>query len=643
MLVPHLPAALLLLFTGWAGTFHVGAEAHWTLAGHLALWLFAGLFGGPSVLRWGRGGRLLLAALAISVLASHLASPVTRAGRLGVLLLPAFLLVPSAVARCWASTAARRRGLLSLSLVVGIVAGWSLVGWWFLATPGASLPFGHHGLLAAWLLATLPLAILPWRDGGAGRAVAAVAGAAGLTALLGTRSLAAALAAGVVAVALAARGRRGWLGLATVAAVATSQLPRLGAILSGTDASTTARWSYLQAGWRGLIERPVLGWGPGSTRWTLPEHLWPIPGIHAPDQVVTDVHCLPLQLAYELGWSGLLLIVGLALVFLRRRPEVSDPTLRRAALAGLAALAIVSLAGRPLAAPAIPLAAMIGLGAMLAAEAPSAPRSRQARVATIAVVAATAALALPLDLAHLAYDRAVRAEDREGQARHLGRAVALDPGFPLYRARLAWLEGDRDQARDAAERARAVAPLWTVAGILAQDAGDAWSREALMRACRLSPLATIAPFRLTFEEGAEELRAQWTARALLAEPLVAAAVAWRDQGPVLRAAVNAIGRLDGVDPGWRAWLEQVVGARGEPGTDDSLQVLALAMDADPKTSLSLYAFRRRPWPIDLARIEIDARLLTTVEPGAAAVWSAAGLGSKARDVFRDELCGLAGP
>ncbi len=638
-LVPHLPAALLLLFSGWAGTFHVGAEAHWALAGHLALLIFAGAFSGawPDPLRAGGGGRLLLAALAVSVLASHLASPVTRAGRLGVLLVPAFVLVPSAVARCWASNAARRSGLRSVSLVVAAVASWSLVGWWRLATPGASLPLGHHGLLAAWLLATLPLAALPWRDGGVGRVIAAVAGAAGLVALAGTGSLAAALGAGVVAVAVAVHWRKGWLGLAALGLVAAVQLPRLGAVLGGTDASAAGRWSYLQAGWRGLIERPALGWGPGSARWTLAEHLHPVPGVHAPDQVVADVHSLPLQIAYELGWSGLLLVVGLVLAFLRRRPgEVVDPALRRVAFMGLAALAVMSLAGRTLAAPAVPLAAMIGLGAVLAAEAPA--RGRRQGV-TVAVVAVLAALIVPLDLAHLAYDRAVGAGTRERQADHLRRAVALDPAFPLYRARLAWMEADGGQARDAARRARAVAPLWAVAGMLAQEAGEPWSREALVRACRLSPLGVIAPYRLTLEEVSEtHARVQWTARALLAEPLVAAAVAWRDRGAVLRAAVGELGRLESLDPGWRAWLEGVVDVRDGRGRGGATRVLALAMDGDPATSVSLYAFRRRPWPIDLARIEIDGGILEIVDPGAAAPLSPA-----AGEVLQDELCGLAAP
>ena len=194
-LVPHLPAALLLLFSGGSGTFVTGAEGPWALAGHLALLVFVAAFSRPwpDPLGLGRRGHLLLAAFAFSVCASWLASPVPRAGRLGLLLLPAFLLVPSAVARCWSTAASGRRGAKSLSLVVAGVAGGSLLAW-CLDTPGASLPLGHHNLLAAWLLALLPLAALPWLSGGPGRPLAAVAVATGLAALLGTRSLGAAIA-----------------------------------------------------------------------------------------------------------------------------------------------------------------------------------------------------------------------------------------------------------------------------------------------------------------------------------------------------------------------------------------------------------------------------------------------------------------
>ncbi len=641
-LTPHLPAALLLLYSGWAGTFYEGAGGAWASAGHLALLTFIAAFGRawPDPLRLGRGGRLLLLGLGFSLVASWYASPVPRAGRLGIVLLPAFLLVPSAVAGCWSSSAARRLGLRSTSLVVAGVAVWSLAAWWRFETPGTSLPLGHHNLLAAWLLVLLPLAVVPWREVGAGRALAALAGAAGMASLAATRSFGAAVVVALAAAVVAARSRRGRWGLLVATLLLVSQVPRISGIAGGSDTSAAARWGYLAAGWRGLMERPALGWGPGAARWTLRERLRPIPGVHPPDEVVADVHSLPLQAGYELGWSGLLLGCGVMLVFLRRRGRAEDPRLRNAAFLGLAALAIISCAGRPLAASAVPLAAMIGIGAVLAAEGP--PRQRGGRGVTVATAALIAALVLPLDLAHLAYDRAVDAGERDEQARHLRRAVELDPAFPLYSARLAWLEGDSRpgdpeaarRALAAAAGARGVAPLWLVAGSLGQEAGELWSRDALLRACRLSPLGAIAPFRLTLGEGSDTERLGWASRALLAEPLLMAAVAWRDRGSVLSSAVEELRHLDGIDAAWLDWLAENL--RSRPG-EGRVRRLALEMDGDPATSASLYAFRRRPWPVLLAQVEIYEAILERVDPG-----SAASLRRISAEVFRGELCGLPG-
>lgn len=626
-LQPHLPAVLLLLFSGWSGTFAGGAEGSSAVAGHLALLIFVAAFGrvGPNSLGLGRSGHWLLAAFAATLAASWLASPVARAGRLGLVLLPAFLLVPSAVARCWSTAERRRLGIASLSLVVAGVAGWSLLAWWRFETPGTSLPLGHHNLLAAWLLALLPLAALPWREGGIGRAIAGLAAAAAVASLAATRSLGALTALAVIAVAVALWRRKGWVVL-VVALLLAPEIPRLSRILAGADTSVTARWGYLEAGWRGWQERPVVGWGPGAASWTTAEHLRPIPGVHPPDQVVADLHSLPLQLGYELGWSGLLLAVGLALVFLRRRGAAAeDPQLRRFALLGLAALAVMSCTGLPLAVAALPLAAAVGVGAVFAAEG---PRASSGRAPAVIAAVAMAALVLPLDLAHLAYDRAIDAENDGDQLRHLRRAAELDPGFPLYRARLAWLEdqlrpGEGEvarRARAAAEDARGLAPLWLVAGAMGQEAGEPWSREALLEACRLSPLGAIAPFRLTLGNDPEAVKEPWAARALLAEPLLMAAVDWRDRGPLLAAAVGEIGRLAGVPAAWRLAIEEIHPTRAVPG--GPTRRLVLEMDGDAATSASLHAFRRRPWSVYLATVEVFAEAAGEVDQEAAArIWT----------------------
>ena len=639
-MICHLPAALLLLFSGWSGTFVTGVESHWVIAGHLVLLVFVGVFGSLwDPLRLGRG-RLLLLALAVSLIVSHLASPVTRAGRLAIILLPAFVLLPSAVAQCWSDAAARRMGLRSLSLVVILVSGCSLAGWWLLGTDGASLPLGHHNLLAAWLMVLLPLAVMPWRDGGVGRLLAVIAGVSGLASLLATRSLGGALAALVVAIAWSLRGRWRWPTLAGVALLLGTQIPRLSAIFAGSDVSVAARWSYLEAAWRGWMERPMLGWGPGAARWTLGEHLWPIPGVHPPDQIVADAHSLPLQVGYELGWSGLLLIAGSALTLGWRRPrQVVDAAMRQAAYVGLLGWVVVACVGRPLEVAAVPLAALVGLGAMFAAEAPTVQtRTRREMVASAVAAGVMALLVLPLDLAHLAYDRAAGAESADQRVHHLRRAVRLDSAFPLYRARLSWLESEDHpgialRARAAALDAYGVAPLWLTAGRLGQVSGESWSRDALLRACDLSPLGAIAPFHLALDQGPGALSAHWAARALLAEPMLLAAMAWNDYPQVLEGAIAEIDGLDDLDAGWREWLTSLHDA-GRPSVG-TVRVLVLRMDAAGADSASLHAFRRQAWPADLARIEINEAMLEEIDLGA-------GLPPTAAPILQGDFCGLSG-
>ena len=162
------PALLLLLFAAWSGSFASGAGAAAAAGGHCALLLAALAAGGAwrDPLRLGSAGRLLPAALWITLAASAWASPTPRAGRVAVALLPAFLLLPAAVERWWRDAAARRRGLRAVSAVVGAVAGWSLLHLALSRAPRAAMPLGHHNLLAGWLVAVLPLAVLPWRDGG---------------------------------------------------------------------------------------------------------------------------------------------------------------------------------------------------------------------------------------------------------------------------------------------------------------------------------------------------------------------------------------------------------------------------------------------------------------------------------------------
>ena len=334
---------------------------------------------------------------------------------MALILLPAFLVLPGVVERCWRLEEDRRRGLRALALAVAGVALWSLIDWLALGSPRPAMPLGHHNLLAAWLVILLPLAVLPARETGAWRFAGLAAGGLAAAAILASRSLAgcAALAAAALLAfgARAGRSRRRWGWLALLAAallVSLVQLPRALRIASGADLSAQARGAYLAAGIEGFQARPMLGWGPGSVPWTAAAFLEPVLRVNPWGESVGDLHSLPVQLAYELGVTGLLLVAGLIVLFFVRRiaerEEGRDPALLLGGLLGLGSGAVASLGSGALAVTALPLAAAVAAGAALAGSGRGKARSSRLPV-RIYALAALLALA-PLEIARWHYDRA---------------------------------------------------------------------------------------------------------------------------------------------------------------------------------------------------------------------------------------------
>jgi O-antigen ligase len=640
-----LPPLLLALFGAWCGTFAGGATAWGSAAGLAALLAALLWIGVPwrDPLRLGFAGSLLPFALWIAATASAWASPVPRAGRMGVLLLPVFLWLPGAVERCWRSGDDRRQGLRAVALVTAGISAWALIDWLGLGTPRPAMPLGQHNLLATWLVLVLPLAILPAREAGPWRLAGIAAAGLGAVTVLLTRSLAgtAALAAeAVFGVAWLAHTRGGrWKGVAgglvlLALAGATIQAPRLARIATGEDPSARARGVYFEAGWEGFLARPILGWGPGSAAWTVHAFLDPVPGVSPPGEAVGELHSLPLQLAYELGGTGLTLALGIVAVFiLRRRAELRtsrDPSLLACGLAGLAGGAVASLGSGAVAVTALPLAAAVVAGAALsAAERETGPEQHlPVRVYAVAAVLAL----LPSELARWRYDRALVAEveGRRAAARQeLALAVRLDPAFPLYRMRSALFEDGGTAARlalRAAEDGGAIPVLWTVTGLLGHAAETPWAGEALDRACALDPFGPFPPFYLMLSGPATGAAPVYGAHALLAEPRLLAATSWNPQ--LLGLSLEMVRRWPGVDPGWK---EALLATASVPVPSRGPFVrLGLEIDtADTLRgqSLSLPVFRRRPWPARWPLVRVRQDFVLDLPP-------ATTLPTTAPDVFR---------
>lgn len=640
------PPLLLAVSAAWSGTLAGGA----TFAGHAATVVaLLGLIvwmGTPwrDPLRLGRIGRWLPVALWAFAAVSAAASPVPRAGLVGLLLLPAFFGLPGAVTRCWQEETSRRQGGRALAAVVAAIALWALLDRFLLGAPRVAMPLGHHNLLALWLAALLPMAVLPVRERGPWRWLGICAGILAILAVVASRSLMGSAAVGfegLLALLFSplplagprdginrpgVRARRAGLVLAVLAALAVLvfQGPRLLRILSGHDPSARARAAYWEAGVEGFLARPLLGQGPGAAAWTASLFLDPAPGVNPVGETVGELHSLPLQLAYEVGAPGLLLALATAGLFAvrrwRERGGAVDPGLLRAALCGCAGAAVAFLGTASVAVSALPLAVAVAAGAALAGGSVGSDRSVRSIAARWAYPAVAAVVLAPLLAAQAFYDRALAADQAGARAvarQRLERGIRLDPAFPLYRLRLALLQGtgaaERSAAAElalrAAEDGQGLAAFWTVAGILGQDARRPWAPAALQTACSLDPLSPLPPWFGMLADPAGPGAAFQGAHALLAEPRLAAAPFWRRHPELLAGALGEVRAWPGIDPVWTgALLDAVPPPAGPVEPTGERQWLELSLDLDPAASVSLFAFRRRPWPARWLVVPLDGPL-----------------------------------
>ena len=644
-----LPAALLALFGGWCGTFYYGASASAVVIGHLLLLgAAAWAWRGWDPLRLGPRAKAVAPLLWLWLVLTMRASPVPRAGWLAVALLPAFLALPAAVARCWETAEARRRGALAVAVVAGAVGATALIGAAWQGSARAAQPLGNAVVLGGFLAVVAPLAMAAaMGERGAWRWTAAAALALALAGLLATRSIAAVAAAAVGAAVALPRGRRRWL-LVPLLAGGVLLGPRLARVASGDDGSMQARESYWRGGLRGIAERPLVGWGPGATAWTLATHIVPRPGANPPGEVPADLHSLPLQLGYELGLPGLAIAGVLAFAFARARRrggaahDAED--LRRAGLAGLAAGATALVAGPTLATTAPWVALALAAGAALAggdgpvtsaatqssplandaasvdnSDATAKPQRRWRRDPPVGWLYAAVALLLlaPLDIAHACYD-AARAMPARASS-WMAVAAELDPEMPLYRARLGWLAGDATRRRLELERAAAGAP-----GVAALQLAAGWASRVsaapgesngvahLEAACSADPLAGTAPFLLAFAQPDSPRAARLAARAVLADPALLASIDFEARPDLLAAALAEVARWEGIDTGLRKAIVDVAASLPSPG-HGPIGRRGVAMDAEATTATSLNAFRRLPWPQSLGFVGVrlpEARMLS---------------------------------
>ena len=234
-------------------------------------------------------------------------------------------------------------------------------GLWLAILPGRSFaevvaarnpyPLGHSNYTAGLTLLALPLfGALAWRASGLRRAAWIAAVALALVLLVSSGSRAAIPALGVLGfatllVARLPRRRKFFLALALpVAALAIAAAhPRTRAMLLPADpaaapnASNVQRAAMLAAALHMAGDRPLLGYGAGSTPLAYPRFRGRLDG---GAENVLQLHSTPAQLLAELGSAGLgcaLVLAALALRALVRRTSPSGPAL---ALVGYAVFAL---------------------------------------------------------------------------------------------------------------------------------------------------------------------------------------------------------------------------------------------------------------------------------------------------------------
>jgi O-antigen ligase len=216
--------------------------------------------------------------------------------------------------------------LTSLALWLPTTFGRSLL---YIAYARNAFPLGHANYTAGLALLALPVfGTLAWRASGRLRLAWSVAAVSALIMFLssGSRSGLAGLAAlGFTALLLSPlASKKKFLAATALLAgglVLAGAHPRTRAMFTPADPaaepnlSNLQRSAMLKAALRMGQDRPVLGWGPGTTPLAYPRYR---AGLEGGAENVLQLHSLPAQLWAELGGAGLACAAAFALLALSR-------------------------------------------------------------------------------------------------------------------------------------------------------------------------------------------------------------------------------------------------------------------------------------------------------------------------------------
>lgn len=322
-------------------------------------------------------------------------------------------------------------------------------------------PLGHSNYTAGLALLGLPWLFLQAFRRGESKPARRILGWVGMVMTLavlftsGSRGGLIGLAAlGVAGLAAANLDRRRFALLGIVAVIGAALLavanPRIRAMLGPPEpkaepnASTVQRKAMLQAGWQMGLDRPLFGWGPGTTPLAYPRYRASLDG---GAENVLQLHSTPVEAWATLGAAGIAAMAGFAWMVWRGRKR--SP----AAAAALAGYGVFALTDYQLDVPVF-TAAVAVLAAMLVVPAPvesanagasPAGKSRvrfAVGIAAAGAVAIIAAFGRPDPTPRMNVDALEAASHAAGSTRAtdlLRQSLALNPDQEIAHFNLGWL------------------------------------------------------------------------------------------------------------------------------------------------------------------------------------------------------------
>ena len=389
-------------------------------------------------------------------------------------------------------------------------------------------PLGHSNYTAGLMLLGLPVLVqTAWRLRGPLRSAAVIAAGLVLMNLFMSGSRGGLLGLAALGIAGVAAARLGWkrflfitagvIGLAALLAVAN---PRIRSFLEPGDpaaepnASTVQRTAMVEAGISMGLDRPWLGWGPGSTPLTYPRFRHALSG---GAENVLQLHSTPLQLWAETGAISLiaaLLLCGLA-AWNWRRSSLAATT--------LAGYGVFALTDYQLDVPVF-AAGLAALAAMLATPAP-APATTRSRLSLGLMILVAAGLII----GHGARDRAPRLNAEaltlaRDPAHHdqavalLNESLALNPDQEIAHFNLGWLLLVPDPAKAETH--------FLAAARLVPDKGGVYFGLGLARLNQARPAGAALAFALECLNEPRFLASPWWNEPAIAAQRDAAAAAF---------------------------------------------------------------------------------------------------------------------